>query len=116
MKINRIIEKQIVEVVARRALKNTHPDIIKIEGALHPLHIHKGAKFSLDKSEPNEAFVYHSLIVSRGIILASDTESVAELQAEIEFDRKAEEGRASRQKAIESDPLIQLRNLLLQIK
>ena len=74
--------------MATSDFRNTNK--IKIEGALHPLHIHKGATFELDENDGPTAQLNGSLNAA-GRIIDPDKQKdeAAKILAEVELEAKS---------------------------
>lgn len=74
--------------MATSDFRNTHK--IKIEGATHALHIHKGATFELDENDPNGPQLIGSLNAAGRIIDPEKQPEIAKnILAEVEAEAKA---------------------------
>ena len=78
-----------MKLVATSDFRNPAPDKISVAGALHPLHVHKGARFSIGGDVPFEKLVSDEkkLVVELNnagrIVEPSQIELVAKIDAEI---------------------------------
>ena len=82
-----------MNLVATSSFRNHAPDKIKVEGAIHPLHIHKGARFSvggnapLEKLNADEKRIVVELNIAGRIVEESQAALVAKIDAEVEQER-----------------------------
>ncbi len=78
-----------MKLVATSDFRNQAPDKISVAGALHPQHIHKGARFSigdekpLEKLTPEEKRLVVELNCAGRIVEPSQVELVAKIDAEV---------------------------------
>jgi hypothetical protein len=91
-----------MKLVATKPFRNIGQ--IEVEGALHPLHVERGQTFEigsaptlqqLRKSDRDAAELAARYIMA-GCAAEPTPETVAKVEAEIEFDRKREADRAAR--------------------
>lgn len=81
-----------MKLVAASDFRNPAPDKIKVAGAVHALHIHKGARFCIgedapfEKLNPQEQRLVVLLNTSARIVEESQAEAVAKIDAEVKAD------------------------------
>lgn len=83
-----------MKLVSTSNFRNPQPGKITVAGALHPQHIHKGARFEIggdapfDKVEPDDKRLVTLLNTAGRIVEASQVELVAQIDAEVSFAAK----------------------------
>jgi hypothetical protein len=81
-----------MKFVSTSAFLNTAPEKIIVAGALHPRHVHKGARLSiggdlpLEKLAPTEQRLVAELNIAGRIVEESQVETVAKIDAEVKAD------------------------------
>lgn len=88
-----------MKLVAVSAFRNTNPGRIKVEGALHANHVHKGARLSIGGDLPLEKLSQEDrdlvvlLNIANRIVEPSQTEAVAAIDAEAKAEAEAQKRR-----------------------
>ena len=78
-----------MKLVATSDFKNTHPDKIEVDNALHPAHVHKGARFSIggdlpiEKLAASDKMLVGQLNNSGRIVYETQTEAVKKIDEEV---------------------------------
>lgn len=92
---NNVNHHHIMQLIATRSFRNV-ASRIKLEGAQHPLHVHKGAIFEiggevpLAKIQDERQQELAARLISAKVAVEPTPEVVATIEAELEFDRKHE--------------------------
>jgi len=78
-----------MRLIATGSFRNTHK--FKIPGAMNDQHVHKGAIFEVDETEPENANAIAILnFVGRIVDVDNQPEVVAQIQAEVEAEKQKE--------------------------